>query len=416
MGSGDKRPRGLRPVKQIELTEGHHKLRIILLIGCVIAGVIALVVGLTTALNTDPGWKTVEVTTQEMNCSKDFALNYYLGDAGVSATAEYKRIAALYQEAVVKGFWLFDEALLRDNTVNVAYLNAHPNETVTVDSALYGAFAQIQQAKNRCLYLGPVYLEYERIFRSHGDTEASSYDPVTNPEQAAYLREITGFTNDPKHIDLELLDGNRVRLKVSEEYLTFIRNNELTNLLDFGWMRNAFVIDYLAQVLLDAGYSNGYLVSHDGYTRNLDNRGLDYSFNLFDRVGNDIHMPAVLRYKKPMSIVYLRNYPMTDRDKYYGYSDGRFVSGCVDPADGVCKSAVTNLVSYSYEKGCAEILLHMVPVYLQDTFAQEKLKPMQESGIFSIWFQPGFLCYNEKDINLQTETTQGAVYQTKYVE
>ena len=415
MSSGDKRPRGPKPVTKIELTDNQKTLRIILLIGCIVVAVISLTVALTSALNTDPGWKVVEVTTQELNCSRDFALNYYLGDAGVSATVEYKRLLSVYQDAVVKGFWLFDESLLKDGMVNVAYLNGHLNEMVTVDVVLYEAFAQIQQAGNRCLYLGPVYLEYDRIFRSESDTEAAGYDPVTNPEQAKYLQEIAAFAMDPKHIDVELLGNNQVRLKVSSEYLAYIQENELENLLDFGWMKNAFVIDYLADTLLENGFNKGYLLSYDGYTRNLDNRGIQYSFNLFDRIGNDIHMPAVLQYAKPVSVVYLRNYPMTDRDVCYGYSNGRIVTDQVDPVDGLSKSALNNLVSYSYDKGCAEILLEMIPVYLQDSFAQEKLKPMAEMGIFSIWFRERILCYNDKDAMLKLDHEQTVSYEAQFV-
>ena len=73
-----------------------------------------------------------------------------------------------------------------------------------------------------------------------------------------------------------------------------------------------------------------------GFTRNLDVSGNSYSFNLFDRQNSDIYLPAVMQYKAPMSIVYLRNYPMSSQDRwhYYSFTNGRIVTACIDPADG----------------------------------------------------------------------------------
>lgn len=412
MSSGDKRPRGIKPVINIELNDDKKRLRIILLIGCLLIAFVALFFGLTSALNTDPGWKTVKAETSELNCGSDFVFHYYLGDSGVSATVENKQLSAIYSEATVKAFWLFHESLQKENLNNVAYLSAHPNETVTVETALYEAFSKIQKAQNRCLYLGAVYREYARIFSSESDAEAQRFDPAQNPEQAAYLKELAAFANDPEHIDLELLENNQVRLKISSDYLAYIQKNELSNLLDFGWMKNAFIVDYLAEKLLDGGFNKGYLVSYDGFTRNLDNRGDAYNFNLFDRDGDDVYLPALFQYEKPVSIVFLRNYPMSDVDKYgyYRFASGRIVTACVDPQDGVSKSALDNLVSYSYQVGCADILLQTTPVYLQDTFSAEELNELTDAGIYSIWFDDKVLYHNEKDVCLQMKNTEDRSY------
>ncbi len=418
MSNADKKPRGIKPVIKIELIDDKKRLRLILLVVFLLIGMVALFYGLTTALNTDPGWKIVEVESSDLNCSGDFVLNYYLGDAGVSATVEYKQLSAVYTEATVKGFWLFHESVLTDKLNNVAYLNTHPNEIVTVDPVLYQAFALIQQNEIRSLYLGPVYIEYDRIFRSESEGEAKSFDPAQNAEQAAYIQEIAAFANDPEQINLELLGNNQVRLKVSEEYLAYIQENELTDLLNFGWMKNAFIADYLAEVLLDAGFTKGFLVSYDGFTRNLDNREILYNFNLFDREGNDIYMPALMEYNKPISIVFLRNYPMSDQDQrhYYRFSNGRIVTSCIDPQDGMSKSAVDNVVSYSYQAGCAEILMQLAPVYLQDTFHADALHGLADAEIYSVWFADTVLSYNDRNMKLQMQSAEKSPYSAAYAD
>lgn len=97
-------------------------------------------------------------------------------------------------------------------------------------------------------------------------------------------------------------------------------------------MKNAFITDYVADVMIDNGYTLGSLTSYDGFTRNLDqtsaitklNAGpdtsgtaeenADYSFNLYDRQGNIIYPAGVMHYDGAESIVSLHNYPMSDKE------------------------------------------------------------------------------------------------------
>ncbi len=416
MSSGDKRPRGLPPITRIELADDKNRLRLIALVGCILIAIIAMVVGLTSALNTEPGWQIIDPSTTGLSCSDDFTLNYYLGAGERSATEEDKALRVLYGEVTTKAYLLFHATFITEQYNNLAHISAHPNEAVTVDPMLYQAFTQIQEAKNRCLYLGPVYAVYEQVLDSETDVEAESFDPAKNAEQAAYVKEIAAFANDSSHIDLELLGENQVRLKVSDEYLAYIQKYELTRLLDFGWMKNAFIVDYLAESLLNQGFSNGYLASFDGYTRNLDARGEQYSFNLFNREENNIDLPAVMHYKKATSIVFLRDYPMSEQDeeRYYVYTSGESVTTFIDPADGMQKKALHNLVSYSAGVGCAQLVLQIAPEYVQSSFSAEKLNELTASGIYSIWFDGRTLCYNQKDIDLQIFKSEDVTYTAAY--
>ena len=417
MSSGDKRPRGLPPITRIELADDKKRLRLIALVGCILIAIIAMVVGLTSALNTQPGWQTIDPATSGLSCSDDFVLNYYLGAGERSATQEQKMLRVLYGEAAAKAYLLFNATMITEQVNNLAYISARPNEVITVDPALYQAFSQVQAAKNRCLYLGPVYVEYERVFSCQTDVDAESFDPAKNAEQAAYVKEIAAFANDPAHIDLELLGDSKVRLNVSDAYLACIGKYDLTRLLDFAWMKNAFIADYLAQTLLDQGFSNGYLASFDGFTRNLDTRGEQYTFNLFNREGKDLYLPAAFHYKKATSIVYLRDYPMSAQDDmlYYMYDSGESVTTFVDPADGMRKNALHNLVSYSENSGCAQLLLQISPVYLRSSFSADGLNALTASGTYSIWFNDRTLCYNQKDMDLQIFKSEDATYTASYV-
>ncbi len=47
--------------------------------------------------------------------------------------------------------------------------------------------------------------------------------------------------------------------------------------IDFSWMRNAFIADYLAEGLAARGFGKGALTSFDGFARNLEQGGEDFS-------------------------------------------------------------------------------------------------------------------------------------------
>ena len=208
-------------------------------------------------------------------------------------------------------------------------------------------------------------------------------------------------------VNLETLGDNRVRLTVSTEYLKFVEENETKTLLDFGWMKNAFIADYLADTLEAEGFTSGYLSSYDGFTRNLDRRGNEYAFNLFDRQGSDVNLPAKMRYTAPLSIVFLRDYPMGEQDKwhYYAFASGKIVTTFLDTADGLSKSACPNLVSYSGSLGCGEILMQTAPVFIADELDTRTLDALKGKQLYSVWSEDGKLQWNDPELILDFNKT-----------
>ena len=392
----------VRPVQRIELSESHVKLRMILIVVLLAIATVAIVIGLSSALKTEPGWQEIRVASVKMNCGEEFTLSYDFTNAGSAATAQSKALTTLYSTACEDAFRIFSPDVSGEGTANVYDLNAHPNETLTVDPVLYQALSLIQQYGNRNLYLGAVYAEYNRIFWAENEVEAASYDPVQNPELVADMAELAAFANDPAMIDVQLLGSNQVKLMVAEVYLSFARDNEIEKLIDFGWMKNAFIADFLAQVLADNGYKDGYIASFDGFTRNLDQRANTYSINLFDRIGFDIYHSAVMRYEAPASIVSLRDYPLgqSDQRNYYAFPDGHIASFLIDPADGMCKASVDSLIAYGKNQSCAEILLQLVPVFIADTFSNSRLLELASSGIHSLWCEGQSVYHTDAQIDL----------------
>ena len=398
-------------IQRIELNEKNTRLRWILAGVLLVIGMAAFAIGVYSCVSAQSGWQKVESSADTVSCSDDFAFNYCYGQAGLEPTLERRQVVALYSDAVVKGYELFNTDV-EGATDGLSAINAHPNEAVTVDKALYDALAQVVKAESRYIYLAPVYTDYDAVFRADSEVQAAALDPSKDGELGAFALEAATFAGDPAHISLELLEGTQVKLQVSQEYLAFVQEYAIDNLLDFGWMKNAFIIDYLAERMIADGHTNGYIASYDGYTRNLDSRGLSYSFNLFDRLRNDIYLPAVWEYDTAMSIVFLRNYPMSSRDSgdYYLYSDKTITHGFIDPADGICRTSTDNLVSYSESASCAQIALSIAPVFIGETVDTDALAAMTGSGIYSIWFDGGKLHYNQTDAKIELQELEGVSY------
>lgn len=400
--SRDNRP-AIGSMTHIELHERNLKSRGLLAIVLLVIGIGFLWYALTSSLNTQPTWQQVEIASNQPNCSGDFVLMYDFSGAGDRATAQYKHLASLYKDAAEHAFRIFTPDVLEDGLENVAYLNAHVNEPVMVEEALYRALELVVAYSDRHVFLAPAAMEYNNVFLSESDEEAALFDPGRNADTAAWLEELSIYVQDPEKISLELLGDNRVQLKVSDDYLRFAQEWGIETFLDFGWMTNAFLADYLADILVSNGFTCGYLSSYDGFVRNLDTRGQTYFLNFFDRQEKKIYTPAQMRYTAPASIVFLRDFPMAEEDwwHYYVYDSGEIVTAFLDPADCMSKSTVDSLMAYSANLGCAEILLQTAPIFISDDFRAESLRKLAEKGLYAIWCEGNHLMYNDASLTLE---------------
>ena len=398
----DKRPY-VRPVTRLELDTNNIKLRWILVAVFIVIGIVAFGIGLNEVLETEPGWQSIRSSSGQPNSGPEFTLMYDFSDLGAGASQVNKALETKYSQICEDAFGIFSPDISGAGLQNVWYVNTSPNREISVDPALYTAFALLERYGNRNLFLAPVYVEYDRVFRSESDPEAMENDPRNNQEVKAYVDELIGYTSNPDMISLDLLGENRIRLNVAQAYLDYAAEHGIEEFIDFGWMRNAFVIDYMAEQLIAAGYTNGYLSSYDGFTRNLVEADQSFRMNLFNLEGTDIHMPAAMEYIGRTALVFVHSYPLHDLDQwnYYVYEDGSILTSMIDPTDGVSKSALNNMVSYSKDFGCAEILLNVIPVYLAEHFETDEVNALTEENIFSIWFDGGNLYYNEPSVNVE---------------
>lgn len=391
----------LPKITRIELSEKNLKLRWVA-IGLLLAIAVAAVgLGMYHLLNVEPGWHTVEVKTEKPNCSGDFTLQYDFSEAGGNAAAQLQNLTALYTRAAEAVY----DSFTPEGVGGVHQLNAHVNEIVTVEPYLYEALAKIDDSLAPYFFLAPAMVEYNRVFLSENDSEAALYDPSRNAETAAWLKELTMFIGDPAQISLELLGNDQVKLHVGDAYLAFSETYGITVFFDFGWMLNAFAADYLAEALAEAGFTNGYLASYDGFTRNLDTWGVDYGVNFFTRQGSDLYLPAVFHYCAPMSLVFLRDFPQSDRDRwhYYAYENGQITTAFLDPADAKSKCAVSSVLAYSETLGCADQVLKLLPQFVSEEFRGIEAG----EGMEAIWCEGTTIRHTDPNVKLELRKDSG---------
>ena len=395
---------------KLEVSEKNMRGRLIAVVVLLAIAFTAIGIAVKGIFTTDPGWKVMDCYADIITYSDDFVFSYYLGTEG-NATAEERAINTVYSQGMEDAFRFFTDQPLEDGTKNLAYLNDHLNETVTIEGPLYDALEKLENAGLRHAYLAPVYVEYKPVFLSQNTSEAAVYDPMRNDDLKAYVQEAAAYANDPAHVRLELLGNDQVCLRVSEEYQAFLEAHEIDTVLDLNWMTNAFVCDYVADQLIQHGFTKGFIASYDGFTRNLGGLEDEFRFNLFNRVDSAYELAGALGYQGAFSLVYLRDYPMNDADRwhYMGYEDGQITTIFLDPADGMSKSAVTDLVVYAADKSCAELLTVAAPAMIAEELDVQSLLAAN-----AIWGEGKTLFHTEADANIYLNEEAG--YTTKIAE
>ena len=350
-----------------------------------------LVYGFMNFLRGDSGWREISVKAgSELNCSEDFTLKYNVGAGGVSAGGEAKALSLIYTDAAVKGYRLFNIDESFDDVTNLYDINRHQNEVLTVDPVLYEALKKVSDANCREIYLGPLYASLENLCMSNDDAVAAQFDPEKDDDAAEEAAAVAAFAQNPDDISMEFPGENQVCLHVSDAYQAYAAEMGYTAYLDFFWMKNAFLIDYLADTIRGEGYQHGIISSKDGFVRCLDETGeKEYQYPLYHLSGNEIQSHGTMTYEGPKSIVFFHAYQAGSPDtyRYYQYQDGTMRTPYLSASDGKDHTAASELLVYSGEYGCADTLLAALSDYQAESLSGESLKTLASQKIYSVWFE-----------------------------
>ena len=342
-----------KPVRRIPLDIKNPRLRLFLVIMALAVAAGAFFLAFRQLVSVEPGWTVLEADgAVGLNVSADFRLQIELGAGSETPLAERKRLTTVWSAATREAYTLYTTQEYVTGVNSLWYINHHPGEEIRVDRKLYRALEKSLAAGN-WLYLGPVYEVWDSVWFSREDREAAGADPRKDAEIAAYLAEVTGFIRSGG-IRLELREGENVCLVLSDAYRAFGEENGVTRWLDFGWQKNAFIIDDLADALAASGWTRAVLSSTDGFIRCLDGRG-SFTLNMYADTGA-VTQIVQMEYRGPASLLMLLPSPGGDRRYAYRYQDGTLRTAWISPEDGLDVQPVDGLAAYADGEGCADLL------------------------------------------------------------
>ena len=80
---------------------------------------------------------------------------------------------------------------------------------------------------------------------------------------------------------------------------------------------------------------------------------------------------------------------------------GEIRAAYIEGKDCLSRTPGADLVADSSEKGCAEVLLTMIPVYISDSFDASALEKWTVDGIYSIYCEKRVIHYNDEKLTLK---------------
>lgn len=377
----------LPKVRSVTLNEDHPKLKIALVVGFIAVALICFCYALVTLLRGNTGWNTLDTASSGIDCSSEIQLEYNFSDL---MPADRKQLSVLYTEASQKAYIAFNTSQHYNYCASLYDVNTSAGKEVTVEPCLYNALKTVLENGNRLIYLGPVYGAYDNLFYSEDDAIAKQFSPETDADTAEFIAKTVSFSSSDEHISIELLGNNIVRLNVSAEYAKFAEEHGFNCFVDFGWLKNAFIIDYFADLFTENGYTSACFVSVDGFSRRLDNSGETFAVNLFHKEGETIALQSKLEYDKAMSTVSLRAYPLktgSPDDRYYEWSDGTVTTEYIDGTDGRSKAGIPELTATSETVTCGELALKIAPLFICESFNPDALSDVD--SVDFVWWSNG---------------------------
>lgn len=375
MGRGYRKHEPILPkVQRVELSTKNLWIRVIGLCVAIVIALVSFGAVIRNLLTPEAGWQAISVTNSETGCATQFVFNYNLGAGNLPTQQEYRQLSLSYTRSSDEAYQALSSHEI-EHVLNLYTLNSHPNEAVAIDPILYHALETAAAEGSRYIYLAPAAEQYDSLFACEFDYEAELYDPAVSADAAEFCAEIARFASDPASVEVRLLGDNQAMLFVSEEYLSYARENEITRFLDFGWLKNAFILDHIAETMIEQGLTNGTISSFDGFSCALG--GDDYSQNLFRMLDGNLRQTAMIHYTGPMSLICYRSFPILEMDAqlYHAYENGRIVSPYLG-ADGIAAAVGENLIVMDSNLGCARLAMRTL-----DTFAAETLEESHLAGL-----------------------------------
>ncbi len=380
---------GIKPVNKIELSESHIKLRVIALIIAVLVVIGSLIFIIVKYTTKDKGWNRIELTDNSIN--EQYYFDYELGD---SPTKEYKEVSNIYETSMTYAYSLFDSYKEYDNVNNVYYINNNPNKEIAIEGLLYNAFKDVKASNSNSIFLGPIVSYYNSLILAND----LAYDPYTNEDIQAEIEEYINMINDKNHFELRLLDNNKIYLYTSTDFQKLVDDIGI-GIINFNYLKNAFILDYLKEKLNNANFMSGYINSYDGYKVSLGSH-IEYSYEIHDEHDKLADLVGTFKNSNKLNVVTFKNTVTSTSDNKLIkiLPNGSRRTYYIDENDGLSKESVKYLCGYSTNNKLSDIALNMEKVYISDNFDITKLNNDNKY----IWINDKVINYTDDKLKIDT--------------
>ena len=283
---------------------------------------------------TKSGMKKIDATTTQISrAPSSYSLYYVLEDVeGMKASDMENRVIAAYSEAIDTMLPLLDTSEEYEGINNLYYINNHINEDIVLDPMLYNVLKEVYDIDPRYLYLGNLYEFYNNLRYTPEPLEIQTYDPFVSLEMKALVDEFVNYNG----ISLKFKSNNTIRLSITDDYV-LLQESDHPRYIDLGPLTDAYILDYVKELMVKNYLFNGYIYCSDGYIVDFGNKKkIDYSIPLLvDKKGSYIQKGSI---KMASSHSYVIQYGFVD-DTLRQYEiksndESRIRTSYVNPLDG----------------------------------------------------------------------------------
>lgn len=288
----------------------------------------AIVYSVSQLVTKKPGYEIVDTESVEdvSMYSQGITFEYYFEGGSSAIKVAMKELSAFYSPQLLRIYKLLDPDTEYENYHNIATLNAHIGEDVTVGPELFRVLADAKEKtleqRGYNMFDGAFYRAWQDILYLG---EPEEFDPLRDEEQRVRLARLCEAGSDLSNFDLVIVDASRyvVRLEVSESYLALLRELEQEGpILDLGLLHDAYELQLLADVLEEAGYCRGYLSMNSGAVVLLSGN-LAGELYLWGKTEGDITQAAATPAGAGRGVSVMRSFAKSDSEAGYYELDGQ---------------------------------------------------------------------------------------------
>jgi len=249
-----------------------EKKNVLRLIGFLIAFAIAvtfITLGVVRIGHKDPGLYEVETDVDGSLplYASGIHLKYDFNGSSDEIKSQMNGIKAVYTEALKQSYKWFDTKNVYPEAPNLAEISQKPGQAVVLQEPLFAilqdALQRTEKNEGYTIFAAPLRaLQQARLYAS----EPAAGDPVNEPELRALIDALDQvIREDPGELILNAAEKTAT-LNLSAAYAAFLEEYELQEdgVLDLGVLADAYRLQYLSQVLEEAGYTKGFLTSDSG--------------------------------------------------------------------------------------------------------------------------------------------------------